>query len=439
MSRSLHQTRLPFQLESTGQTLTSRSGLAIVYEAALATGVVCAIKSKLPAPGSNRGYRPDEYVMPLVLMLVGGGKALEEIREIAQDQGLRRLCGFERLPTPDAIGHWLRRSLVRAGLKKVNHDFARQVIAASQENDLTLDVDATYMATEKECAEYNYQGVKSFSVMTSFISDLDLCIRSDYRNGNVSPVTGVKQHLTAGIKLTQAAGKRLAYFRSDSAGYTAEVINCCQQQGITFTITADQDAAVKPIIKDQQRQGNWKRLYLKDEQGKLDYTGREYVTAIHCMAKTERAFTLIIQRWPNPKNDLFQAEPWCYHVIATNDYVRRTEEIIAFHNQRSAAENYHKELKSGYGMEYAPSRELLANATYFEIGVLAYNLMVVIKRRLFDRSWWRKTIATLRWELLNIAGKVVKCGRRLILKVMPAALELLQPLRAKLAASLVPI
>ncbi|MEO0108311.1 MAG: hypothetical protein ABIK62_03975, partial [candidate division WOR-3 bacterium] len=57
---------------------------------------------------------------------------------------------------------------------------------------------------------------------------------SDYRYGNVSPATGVREHLLAAIKLTQAAGKRLACLRSDSAGHTAEVINCCQEHGITF-------------------------------------------------------------------------------------------------------------------------------------------------------------------------------------------------------------
>ena len=71
--------------------------------------------------------------------------------------------------------------------------------------------------------------------------------------------------------------------------------------------------------------------------------------------------------------------------------------------------------------------------------MLAYNLTIVVKRFLLDASWWRKTIATLRWELLRIAGKVVEHGRRLILKVEWADLELFQPIREKLRTVLVPI
>ena len=74
----------------------------------------------------------------------------------------------------------------------------------------------------------------------------------------------------------------LQYLRSDSAGYTADVINTCKELGVTFTIAADQDAAVKTIIKQVSRQGGWIRLFVRTAKP----TDREYKTAIHCMEKT---------------------------------------------------------------------------------------------------------------------------------------------------------
>jgi hypothetical protein len=215
---------------------------------------------------------------------------------------------------------------------------------------------------------------------------------------------------------------------SDSAGYTSEVINGCNDSGVTFTITADQDAAVVKLIRTAQKQGGWTRLFRPD--GKP--TDRWYQTAIHCMEKTAKSFTLIILRWPNPRQDLFYPEPYGYHVIATNDDKRKVPEVIWLHNGRGDAENYNKELKGGFGLDYAPCRSLKADAVYFEIGVLADNLTIAVKRLLLGGDWVRRTIASLRWRLLQTAGKVVRHGRKLVLRVQENHFELLKRVRAQL-------
>ena len=432
--RSLHQTNVDFQLAETKETITSKSGLAVIQELALSLGVVKTIANELPAPGSNRGFRPEEYVMPLVLMFCGGGRTMEEIREIEQDEGLRSLCQYERIPSPDAIGQWIRKAKNLVGLKLVNRHLVRQVLAQTKETDFTLDTDATYMETDKDCAERNYDGVKSFSVLMSFLAEVDLCLCCEYRNGNVSPATRIKEELAYADKELKRNGKRLAYFRSDSAGYTSEVINYCGAHKITFTITADQDVSVKELIRAIPAEG-WTRIYNE----KLEYTGRDYAQTVHCMEKTDQSFTLIVQRWSNPWPELFENGPFCYHVIATSDYQRSARAIIEFHNRRSNAENYNKEIKSGFGMDYAPSQRIGANRVYFEIGVLAYNLIIAFKRLLLNPDWHRKTIATLRWELLLIGGKVVRTGRRLLLKVVRRHLELLSSIRERLKKVLVSI
>jgi hypothetical protein len=39
------------------------------------------------------------------------------------------------------------------------------------------------------------------------------------------------------------------------------------------------------------------------------------------------------------------------------------------------------------------------------------------KKLFMPEGWLNKTIATLRWRLINTAGKVVRHGRRLILRI----------------------
>jgi len=207
------QERLDFQLAPTRDTITGRAGLALFQEAALTLGVRKSIKENLPAPGSGHGLKPQEYVLPMALMLCGGGRTLEDIREIETDEGLRQLCGFARLPGADAIGQWLRRGQL-SGLKRVNQFLARQVIVRSDGNDFTLDVDATMIETKKQCAEVSYLGCRAFEALLSFIAELDVCVACDYRQGSVPPGAGVKRQLLSACRLLKSCGKRLRYLRS---------------------------------------------------------------------------------------------------------------------------------------------------------------------------------------------------------------------------------
>jgi len=76
-----------------------------------------------------------------------------------------------------------------------------------------------------------------------------------------------------------------------------------------------------------------------------------------------------------------------------------------------------KELKIGFGMEQMTSGDFSANALWFSIGVLAYNLTQAQKLLFLAPEWRSKTVATLRWQLIETAGRLVRHGRRLILRL----------------------
>ena len=154
------------------------------------------------------------------------------------------------------------------------------------------------------------------------------------------------------------------------------------------------------------------------------------------MNGTEQAFRLIVLRWPNPQPNLFAADRYGYHAVATNRQ-EAASRVIWKHNQRGESENWHKELKVGFGMEQMPCGQFEANAVYFAIGVLAYNLAQLLKRQVLPAAYRTATVATLRWKVYRLAGKLVHHARGWILQIK-ADLESSKPAAATNPTSTLP-
>ncbi len=91
--------------------------------------------------------------------------------------------------------------------------------------------------------------------------------------------------------------------------------------------------------------------------------------------------------------------------------------MLTWHNQGGQAENFNKELKYSFGQNQMPCGESCANAVYFPIGVIAYNLFIGFKRLSCVEIWARHTISTFRWKLVQIIGRTVYHAGRVLLNL----------------------
>ncbi|MFN3395888.1 MAG: transposase, partial [Thermodesulfovibrionales bacterium] len=194
----------------------------------------------------------------------------------------------------------------------------------------------------------------------------------------------------------------------DSEHYMSDVMEYLRSKGTTFTIAADKDTAVKEAIKGIKE---WKPY--RDSGGVL--TDREIGETVHTMNRLEFSFRLIVLRWRDEQRDLF-SDGYNYHCIAT-DLESPAEEVVWQYNERVNIENVIKELKNGFGMEGMPTGDFGANSFWFSLGVLAYNSFIIKKHFVLPEGLRSKTIQSIRWILIGIAGKVVGHARRLCLKV----------------------
>jgi len=411
----IQQGLLPFKVEQTDELITPRSGLAFFAEVMRAFKIEEKVGCYFPEPGSNRGYEAWAYVGPLLLMLEGGGRHMEDLREIRDDGALRALTEVEEMPSVSTFGDWLVRTGSRGGVpavKRIVEETAERIWKRLATWEYTLDVDATVIEAEKKEAEWTYKKVRGYQPLLGYLAENGVCLTHEFREGNVSPGVGHLAFYRA-CKARLPVGKRLARYRADSASYQAELINTLETDRVRWAITADQDVAVKAVIA-----GVPPEAWQEPEQG----CGYQVAEAVHTMNQTKAAFRLSIKREERPQPDLFDAAatPYAYHVVASNwpAEEKTAHEVLGWHNQRGQAENFHKELKNGLGMEQMPCGESGANAVFFRIGVLAYNLFIGFKRLACPAAWAPQTIATVRWKLVQVAGRILRHAGQVVLRLV---------------------
>jgi hypothetical protein len=108
----------------------------------------------------------------------------------------------------------------------------------------------------------------------------------EFREGNVAPAFGQKEFYLQ-CKERMPRGKRIGYYRGDSASYQAGLFNQLEADGVIYGITVDQDKAVKRAIALIPG-GDWEEP--------VKGCGYELAETVHCMNETERAFRLVVKR-----------------------------------------------------------------------------------------------------------------------------------------------
>jgi hypothetical protein len=363
----------------------------------------------MPKPGSGAGYKASEYVFPLVLMLNGGGRSLEDIREIRSDKGLREILELKRVPSSDAAGDWLRRMGEGQGLERLasaGRRFLKRGLKCDGIKEYTLDIDATGIAAQKESAAMTYKGYTGYMPIIGNLAENGLVVGDEFREGNEPPGSGNLEFIKYCIRQMPRSGKRIKALRADAASYQADIINFCDKEAMVFAIGAGLDEAVVRAIQSLS-QNEWR-----------PYRGGHIAETVHCMNRTESAFRLIVVRRPYQPG-LFGEENMklSYTAIASNRTDAADVVMDWYHQRGECSENRIKELKIGFGMERMPCGQTVANGVFFRIGAMAYNICRLFVLKTLAVGWHKHQVQTLRWRLFQTAGKVVDHANRVYLKV----------------------
>jgi Transposase DDE domain group 1 len=404
----LHKLK-PIKVTRSKEKLSNRIGVPLVEEIVSKLRLREKTDELFGKPGSNRGILASDYVMTIVYMFIDGSLHLEDVRHLLSDEAFQELLSEMKLPTSDAIGDWLRRHGGKESEKKIL-EVNKQLLMGLSKAGKILDIDATIIESEKGDSEKTYKGIYGYQPLLGIIAENGIVVGSDFREGNVSPQSGLVEFIK---NCRKNYSQEIKIIRSDSAGWQKEVVDYCQAEGLKYTITTDQTEGILEAIKSIPEDG-WERAL--DEDGIKE--GYEIAETEYRFGAKKRTVRIVVKRKRLKKQyDLFLN--YSYWIVATNLSKEEydSQSVIELHQGRGSMEKRIGELKNQLNLERVPCGQFNANCLYFTIGLFAYNLLQILKLIGLPVEYHNKSVKTVRYQLLKLAGKIVFHARYIVVQI----------------------
>ena len=364
------------------------------------------------------------------------------------------------LPSPTAMREYLERfhdpeqehyrkpheafipepSELLGGLTRLIGAFAAAMQRRSPQETATLDMDATLVETFKKAALYCYKKFKAYQPLNVYWAEMGLMLFSEFRDGNVPAGYDLLRPFKRALELVPGGVKKV-YLRSDTAGYVVDLLRYCAEGKderfgvIEFAVGADVTGAFRQAVREVAA-ADWHSLF-RVVDGKLEDTGQEWAEV--CFVpnwvghkKHGPTYRYLAIREPLEQQALpgmegqmalpFPTMDWGavhYKVtaIVTNRDIPADELIWWYRARCGKSEEAHSIMKEDLAGGKLPSGLFGANAAWWQIMILAFNVNSAMKRLVLGESWVRSRLKAIRFWLIRLPGRVLERSRQLFVRL----------------------
>jgi hypothetical protein len=281
-------------------------------------------------------------------------------------------------------------------------------------------------------------GSQSYQPLSVRWAELDLVPYSKFRDGNV-PAS--YQNLEVFQKTLEVIppGVQKVYLKSDTAAYQQELLSYCAKGHnerfgvIEFAIGADVTAEFRQAVGEVEEK-DWQTLK-REIDGRLVETGQEWAEVCFVPTWTAKskngptyrfiAIRELLQQREFPGMEVQLPFPTYHqgekhyklHGLVTNRDLAGDKLIWWYRERCGKGEEMHAIMKNDLAGGQFPSAQFGANAAWWQIMILAYNLNSLMKRLALPESWGSKRLKALRFGLINQAGRVLNHSRQLLIRL----------------------
>jgi hypothetical protein len=351
----------------------------------------------------NNRYGTSEAILALLYpMLVGLGR-IDASGILKRNGVFRYLTGLTRYP--DATT--LRRFLLRFGQEALTpflhfHDQLRRRMNAAT-TKVIFDLDTTVLTVygRQEGARIGYnpkkRGRPSYHPLMCFEGTTADLWEASFHPGNVHPASVSLALLERAFKKLPPSVRQIRV-RADSAFYNHDIVDFLRKHKALFAISVILKKNIKARLSGLRYHRAAGSIFV------AEFTYQPY--------RWEQPERFVVIRRPAPEEptwqlSLFQMKGYNYQVLVTN-LPFTGYHVWHFYNSRATAELIIRELKEAYALGKIPTGHWEANVAYFHLVCFAYNLLNWWKRFCLPAPFNRRTLQTIRRELLAIPGELVR-------------------------------
>jgi hypothetical protein len=327
------------------------------------------------------------------------------------------------------------------GLVRVAGDFIAVLQRWSPEKTATLDMDATLVETYKRESLYCYKKHRAYQPLNIYWFEQGVVLHSEFRDGNVPADYDLLRPFLESLDVVPQGVIKI-FLRSDTAGYVIELLQYCAEGRnkrfgvIEFAVGADVTQEFKKAVAEVEETA-WERLF-RIVDGKRVETGQEYAEVCFVPSwvghkKDGPMYRYLAIREPLSRETLpkkgqesklpFQTTElggvrYKITAVVTNREIPGDELIWWYRERCGKSEEAHSIMKEDLAGGKFPSGLFGANAAWWHIMILAFNLNAAMKRLVLGGSWLNRRLKAIRFHLINVPGRVLEGARTLVVRLV---------------------
>ena len=446
------------------RALTPNAGLAVISELCGRLGVTGALDAAVgPVKQRKRGFGAGELLMGLAAAQLAGEDFLTGLDRQRADAAGQQITPVPGLASTTAAG--LARRITPAQWQAVETGLAAVTgrmlallaaprAAALAGGPVTIDLDTTDVEVygrKKRGVAYNHQGQRVGRPHVATWAETEIVLAADLGDGTDDPRATAPDLLRRALACLPAAARasgRVA-MRADGGYFAGALARAAHDEKIAFAIGAKRIAPLWRLLAgiagddwhDAIEMGNaqvavaeycpdwWpagtrllvRRVALEPEQVSADPRSRRRRT-LH----------------PDQRDMLFpelaqQPAIYAYSFILTNLDVSTPDKAVAaehWYRHRTTVENIFRDSKLGAALRHLPSGYPQVNLAWMWGALLAASMAAWLHQLTGHTAGrdilaghgvrgGKAMIATLRWRLIAVPGRLIRHARHLILRLPP--------------------
>ena len=409
----------------------SQVGLHLLGDLADRTGLTSGYSAAVPwtgerAPGQDRG----RLLAQVAVMLAGGGECVSDMASLRDQPEL-----FGNVASAATIWRALHEidDEVLAALRRARAKARATVWAVGDApSEVVLDVDAALVelhSENKQGAASHYKGGFGFHPMFCFLDATGEALSGILRPGNATANSAADQLAVVDMAIDQLpedyrsghrpgedpeAVRHRVLVRADTAGAVAPFVAGLVERNVEFSVYARVNDTLHRAIQAVADTA-WRSAI--DEVGAPRHTGEvaELEVEIEGWPQGTRAICRRERPHPGAQLRLWDCDGWRHQVTLTNSEGDALD-LEARQRRHAQVENHIKSLRDT-GLDRMPFTALAANQGWLEMVLAGADLMCWLRFACLEGGLMRACPKTLRYRLLQTAGRIVRRARRVILRL----------------------